>query len=165
VGGVSVDDRMQWLAPVPVACAGMRVGAVRALPAARLDELRALYALLDPALPALRCDGAEAAVRAAGVTLFAAADEASGGMAGVATLVTARTPARVRAWAEDLVVDPRFRGRGIGAALMDACAAAAGAAGAEVMDGTVHPRREAAVALYRRTGWEFSESLPVRRRL
>ena len=163
---VSWTAEADWLDPLPVAQRdGILVGAVRTLSDARLAELRALYRLLDPALPELRRESAEAMLGAAAVTLVAAVDAASARLAGVATLVAAPTLARVRAWAEDLVVHGDFRGRGVGAALMDACAAAAAAAGAEEMNGTVHPRREAAVALYRRTGWEFSESLPVRRRL
>jgi GNAT superfamily N-acetyltransferase len=162
----TAGDEEDWLDPGPVAGGeGILVGAVRALPEARLEELRALYALLDPALPPLTRHGVDAALGGGAVTLLAAVDDASARLAGVVTVVAARTPARVRAWAEDLVVDPDFRGRGIGEALMAAAATAAAAAGAQTVDGTVHPRRTAAAALYRRLGWEASASLPIRLRL
>jgi GNAT superfamily N-acetyltransferase len=155
-----------WLDPRPVAGReGILVGAVRALPDARLEELRALYALLDPELPVLRRAAVEAALRGPAVTLLAAVDATTARLAGVVTVVAARTPARVRAWAEDLVVDPDFRGRGVGEALMAAAAAAAEAAGAQTVEGTVHPRRTSALALYRRIGWEVSASVPIRLRL
>jgi GNAT superfamily N-acetyltransferase len=142
---------------------GVVIASVVELPPDRLAELQALYELLDPALPPLEHELVERALRAPGVTVFAAVDPPSRRLAGVVTLVTARTVARTRAWAEDLVVHPEFRGRGVGEALITACAEAAASLGAQAIDGTVHPARTSAVALYRRTGWEFNSSLAVRR--
>lgn len=144
---------------------GVVIAAVVALPPDRLSELQALYELLDPALPPLERERVERALETPGVTVFAAVDPLTRRLAGVVTLVTARTVARTRAWAEDLVVHPEFRGRGVGEALLIACAEAAASTGAQAIDGTVHPARTAAVSLYRRTGWEFSSSLAVRRRV
>jgi ribosomal protein S18 acetylase RimI-like enzyme len=139
----------------------MVVATVVALPDARLAEVRELYRLLDPALSAVERDAVEPALAAAGVTVLAAVAPDQR-LAGLVTLVVAPTPSRTRAWAEDLVVHPEFRGRGVGKALMTACAEAAARAGAATIDGTVDPSRRAALALYLRAGWEVSRSVPVR---
>ncbi len=52
-----------------------------------------------------------------------------------------------------LGVDPAWRGRGIGAALMDACIARARAAGAGALYLHTEPRMPAAVTLYQRLGF------------
>jgi GNAT superfamily N-acetyltransferase len=140
---------------------GTVVATVVALPDEQLAEVRDLYRLLDPALPAVERDAADAALAAAGVTVLAAVAP-DGRVAGLVTLVVVPTLARTRAWAEDLVVHPKFRGRGVGKALMAACAEAAARAGARTIDGTVDPSRRAALALYLRAGWEVSPSLPIR---
>jgi GNAT superfamily N-acetyltransferase len=140
---------------------GTVVATVVALPDERLAEVRELYGLLDPALPAVERDAADAALSSAGVTVLVAVAP-DGRVAGLVTLVVVPTLARTRAWAEDLVVHPMFRGRGVGKALMAACAEAAARAGAGTIDGTVDPSRRAALALYLRAGWEVSRSLPVR---
>jgi GNAT superfamily N-acetyltransferase len=141
------------------------VGVVVAVPPERLAELRELYELLDPAFQRLELEEVERALRAPGVTVFGAVDRATERLIGVATLITAPTFPRMRAWAEDLVVHPDFRGRRVGAALMDACADVAAAAGARTMEGTVHPTRTSALTLHRRAGWEFGSSVVVRRHL
>jgi GNAT superfamily N-acetyltransferase len=144
---------------------GISIGVLLALPENRLAELQELYDLLDATLPRLELGLTERALRAPGVMVFAAVERASGRVVGVATLVTAPTLSCMRAWAEDLVVHPDFRGRRIAEALMDACAEAAAETGAQTMEGTVHPTRTAAIALHKRAGWEFGSSLTVRRHL
>ena len=141
---------------------GIVVGTVIALPDERLAEARELYRLLDSTLPTVERPGVEAALASAGVTVLAAVapDER---LAGLVTLVVASTLARVRAWAEDLVVHPEFRGRGVGKTLMAACVETAARAGASTIDGTVGPDRPSALALYLDTGWEVSTSVPIRR--
>jgi GNAT superfamily N-acetyltransferase len=144
---------------------GISIGRLRSFPETRLAELQELYDLLDPALPRLEPGPAQRALRAPGVTVYAAVDRASDRIVGVATVVTAPTLPRMRAWAEDLVVHPDFRGRRIAEALMDACAESAAETGARAMEGTVHPTRTAAIALHTRAGWEFGSSLAVKRHL
>ena len=122
---------------------GMVIGVMKAVPEERLPEdLQVLYDLLDPALPRLEIEATEQALRAPGVTVFAVLHHATNRLIGVATVVTAPTLPRKRAWAEDLVVHPDYRGRRIGEALMDACAEAAVRTGARAMEGTVHPTRK-----------------------
>jgi GNAT superfamily N-acetyltransferase len=141
------------------------IGAMVAYEPRRLAELQELYDLLDPTLPALQRQRVKLALRAPGVTILAALDPKTDRLVGIATLVTAPTLPRMRAWAEDLVVHPEFRGRRIGEALMDECAALASEAGALMMEGTVHPTRTSALALHRRAGWEIGSSVAVRRHL
>lgn len=141
------------------------IGVLLALSESRLAELQELYDLLDATLPRLEFGPAERALRAPGVTVFAAVDRATNRIVGVATLVTASTVPRMRAWAEDLVVHPDFRRRGIAEALMDTCAEAATDSGARLMEGTVHPTRTAAIALHTRAGWDIGSSLTAKRHL
>jgi GNAT superfamily N-acetyltransferase len=127
------------------------------------QEMSDLYALLDPALPPLRCEQVERAISGPGVTVYTAV--AGDRIAGLATLLVLPTVARTRAWAEDLVVHPDFRRMGIGRALMDVCADAVAELGIRTVEGTVHPDRAAAVELYRQTGWQFGPSVAVRRQV
>lgn len=126
-----------------------------------LEEMGTLYALLDPALPPLRRELVETAIASRGVRVLAALTPERVG--GLATLVAVSTPPRVRAWAEDLVVHPTCRRIGVASSLMDACAHLAAQHGAASLEGTVHPERTPAVALYRRTGWTFGRSTAVTR--
>lgn len=144
---------------------GISIGAMIALHRDGLDEVQELYDQLDATLPRLQFGTVQHALTTPGVTVFAAIEDATGRVVGVTTLVAAPTLPRMRAWAEDLVVHPDFRGRKIAEALMDACAEVAAEAGARTMEGTVHPTRTAAIALHKRAGWEFGPSLVVCRHL
>jgi ribosomal protein S18 acetylase RimI-like enzyme len=83
--------------------------------------------------------------------LFAARD--NGAIVGLLTLVIFRIPTAVRAWIEDVVVDERARGRGVGEALNHAALAEAKRRGAKTVDLTSRPSREAANRLYQRIGF------------
>jgi ribosomal protein S18 acetylase RimI-like enzyme len=72
---------------------------------------------------------------------------------GMVTLVLYNVPTGMRARIEDLVVDPHWRGIGVGAQLVDAAVAHARRAGADVVDLTSNPQREAANRLYLRLGF------------
>ena len=89
-------------------------------------------------------------------TLFMARDQnsAAGEIVGLATLVLYRVPTGMRAYIEDVVVDEKARGRGIGEALMRACLAQAEQAGCPQVMLTSNPAREAANRLYQRMGFE-----------
>lgn len=84
---------------------------------------------------------------------------------GMLTLVTFRLPTGVRAWIEDVVVDGGSRGRGVGEALTQAAIEHASARGAQTVDLTSRPSREAANRLYRRIGFEPRETNVYRFRL
>lgn len=84
--------------------------------------------------------------------------EASAPIVGMLTLVTFRLPTGVRAWVEDVVVDSAARGQGVGEALTQAAIELAAARGAQTVDLTSRPSREAANRLYRRMGFEPRET-------
>jgi len=77
---------------------------------------------------------------------------------GMLTLVTFRLPTGVRAWIEDVVVDSGSRGRGVGEALTQAALEIAADRGAQTVDLTSRPSREAANRLYHRMGFEPRET-------
>ena len=90
-------------------------------------------------------------------TLLAARDNA-GNIAGVLALVVFRTPTGVHAWIEDVVVDEKARGQGMGEALTRAGIELAREKGARGIDLTSRPAREAANRLYQRLGFKRRET-------
>jgi ribosomal protein S18 acetylase RimI-like enzyme len=81
-----------------------------------------------------------------------------GGVVGMATLATFRTPTGLRAWIEDVVVDDAGRGRGVGTALTEAMLDRARELGCRTVDLTSRPSREAANRLYQRAGFIARET-------
>lgn len=92
-----------------------------------------------------------------GASLLVARDD-DGRIVGTATLSTYRTPTRRRAHLDDVVVDAGARGLGVGAALTAEAIALARALGAEQIDLTSTPDREAANRLYQRLGFKRRET-------
>ena len=90
-------------------------------------------------------------------SLLLARDEAEG-IVGIATLLIQRTPAGLRGAIEDVVVDERARGRGVGEALTREAQRLAAEAGVSHVLLTSRPAREAANRLYRRLGFEPYET-------
>jgi ribosomal protein S18 acetylase RimI-like enzyme len=126
------------------------------------DDLLEALSLLGPQLsenikmPTLR--QLDEIVQSPGTTLFVArASETNEKIIGMLTLVVFRTPAGISAHIEDVVVDSRQRGQGVGEALTRAAIALADQKGAKKIDLTSAPWREAANRLYQRMGfvrWE-----------
>jgi ribosomal protein S18 acetylase RimI-like enzyme len=83
--------------------------------------------------------------------VFVARD--GGVIVGLLTLAVFRIPTGMRAWIEDVVVDGRARGKGVGEALNRAALATARQRGAKTVDLTSRPSREAANRLYQRIGF------------
>lgn len=81
---------------------------------------------------------------------------------GMLTLVVFPIPSGVRAWIEDVVVDERLRGHGIGAALTGEAVLVARREGARTVDLTSRPSRVAANRLYQRLGFHRRESTVYR---
>jgi ribosomal protein S18 acetylase RimI-like enzyme len=81
-----------------------------------------------------------------------------GAIVGTLTLVLFPIPTGLRAWVEDVVVDEAARGHGVGAALSREAVRLARAGGAQTVDLTSRPSREAANRLYERLGWKRRES-------
>jgi ribosomal protein S18 acetylase RimI-like enzyme len=76
-----------------------------------------------------------------------------GEILGALTLVVFRIPTGLRAWIEDVVVDDRARGKGVGEELNRFALDLARAKGARTVELTSRPSREAANRLYRRIGF------------
>ena len=77
---------------------------------------------------------------------------------GMLTLALVRIPTGLRAWIEDVVVDERARGAGIGSALVSEAIAIARGGGARTVDLTSRPDRAAANRLYERLGFARRET-------
>lgn len=77
---------------------------------------------------------------------------------GSLTLVIFKIPSGTRVRIEDLVVQETARGRGVGKSLVLKAIAMAAALGAEAVDLTTHPAREAANRLYKKLGFEIRET-------
>lgn len=92
----------------------------------------------------------------ASTLLFARSD--AGELIGMLTLVVFRTPAGVHSLIEDVVVDERARGQGVGEALTRAGIQLARDQGAHAVDLTSRPAREAANRLYQRMGFQRRET-------
>ena len=99
-----------------------------------------------------------------GTYLLAAADEA-GRIVGMLTLALVDIPTGRKAWIEDVVVDEACRGYGVGAKLVERAIAIAEEAGAKVVCLTSNPSREAAHALYRKSGFESYDTVVFRKPL
>jgi len=88
--------------------------------------------------------------------LFLAIDE--DGVFGMLSLVLFRISTGRKAWVEDVVVDEKARGRGVGKLLTEHAIQVAREHGAHSVDLTSRPSREAANALYQRVGFEQRET-------
>jgi ribosomal protein S18 acetylase RimI-like enzyme len=88
--------------------------------------------------------------------LFLASDE--DGVFGMLSLVLFRIPTGRKAWVEDVVVDEKARGRGVGKLLTEHAVRVAREHGAHSVDLTSRPSRAAANALYQRVGFQQRES-------
>ena len=77
---------------------------------------------------------------------------------GSLTLVLFRIPTGLRAWIEDVVVHESTRGKGVGQLLNEAALDYAHKAGAQTVDLTSRPTREAANRLYQRLGFKLRET-------
>jgi ribosomal protein S18 acetylase RimI-like enzyme len=88
-----------------------------------------------------------------GSSLLVARSE-DGRIVGTTTVVVFDSPTGRRAWIEDVVVDESARGQGVGEALTRKAVRLADEAGADHVDLTSAPYREAANRLYPRVGFE-----------
>jgi len=129
------------------------VAEVTSVDAALIDAMTELLPQLSTSAPPPTVEELEAIVASPASVLLAAYDE-DGSIVGSLTLALFRVPTGVRAWIEDVVVDGRTRGKGVGAALVNAALAHAADSGARTVDLTSRPSREDANRLYVRLGFE-----------
>ena len=121
-----------------------------------LAGLNQLLPQLSSSAPPLTNSDLEALVRSPASTLLVALD--GDVMVGSLTLVNFLIPTGLRAWIEDVVVDEKCRGLGVGAALVNAAVDECRRQGIRSIDLTSRPSREAANALYRKLGFEQRET-------
>lgn len=127
------------------------------------SELVAAFERLVPHLsksnpPPTADEVAEMVASDASIVLIARDPERDDEIVGTLTLAIFRIPTGLRAWIEDVIVDPRVERRGIGSALTHAAVERARAEGAKTVDLTSRPSREAANRLYVRNGFELRET-------
>lgn len=117
-----------------------------------------LLPFLSKSSPAPSADQVAEIATSPATTLFLARDGAGGPIVGTLTLALFRIPSGVRAWIEDVIVDPAVEGRGCGRQLTQAALDAARAVGARTVELTSRPSREAANHLYLRLGFQIRET-------
>ena len=130
--------------------------------AARIDTL---LHMLSPDAPAIGPARLSELLAGDSFWLFDTED-ADGQLAGMLTLTRCHTLSRSKFWIEDVIVDPAYRGQGVGRALVHAAVEYVRSAG-ESTTGcerkpslylTSNPSRTAARALYRSVGFEEYET-------
>jgi ribosomal protein S18 acetylase RimI-like enzyme len=90
--------------------------------------------------------------------LTAISSEEPSVVAGMLTLVVFAIPTGIRAWIEDVVVDEKLRGSGIGRLLTTSALEIAKDLGAVTVDLTSRSDRKAAHALYEGVGFELRDT-------
>lgn len=130
--------------------------------AARIDTL---LHMLSPDAPAIGPARLSELLAGDSFWLFVTED-ADGQLAGMLTLTRCHTLSRSKFWIEDVIVDPAYRGQGVGRTLVHAAVEYVRTAG-ESTTGcerkpslylTSNPKRTAARALYRSEGFEEYET-------
>ena len=123
--------------------------------AARIDTL---LHMLSPDAPTLGYARLAELLAGDSFWLFVTED-ADGQLAGMLTLTRCHTLSRSKFWIEDVIVDPAYRGQGVGRALVHA--AVEYVTSSEPNPSlylTSNPKRTAARALYRSEGFEEYET-------
>jgi ribosomal protein S18 acetylase RimI-like enzyme len=144
---------------------GVAVDEVTEVTPVVLEALRALVPDLSASAPPLTEAALSEIVDSPATVLFVARDAADDTILGSLTLVVFSAPTGPRAWIEDVVVAPRTRGRGVGAALVLQAIERAHAAGSRTVDLTSRPSRQAANRLYVRLGFVQRETNVYRKAL
>lgn len=88
------------------------------------------------------------------IHLFTARNPETNEYVGMVTLVTFRTPYKMKGTIEDLVVDVSFRGQRLGERLLQAAIRKAKEEGVQSLTLTSNPKRESANKVYQRLGFE-----------
>ena len=124
-----------------------------------LSALSRLILQLAPEKSPPTRDGLTSILNSPGASLLVArlSDE-NDAIAGILTLIVYRVPTGARAVIEDVVVDEKYRNRGIAKAMMTRAMELAREAGASNISLTSNPKREAANLLYQRLGFQRRET-------
>jgi ribosomal protein S18 acetylase RimI-like enzyme len=139
---------------------GMTVTSASAATARLVEALNGLLPQLTARAASLTAEDVARIIAQPGVTLLVAYDDApsAGPVLGMALVSVVEDLTGRHAHLDDVVVDERARGRGIGAALTAEAIRVASDRGAESLNLTSAPRREAANRLYRRMGFSQYET-------
>jgi ribosomal protein S18 acetylase RimI-like enzyme len=120
------------------------------------DAVRYLLSQLSRSARAPSDDYVQQMIASEATHLFFARSD--GQIVGMLTLVVFPIPSGVRAWIEDVVVDSKAQGKGIGEILSKRAIERATELGARTIELTSRPSREAANRLYQRLGFERRET-------
>lgn len=118
--------------------------------------LNRLLPQLSSSAEPLTSEDVDAMIHSEATTLFVALNEMA--VVGTLTLVVFSIPTGRRAWIEDVVVDERSRGAGVGQQLTVAAIDEARLRGVRTIDLTSRSAREAANAMYVKLGFERRET-------
>lgn len=121
------------------------------------DAVAGLVPQLAPHAGALTRADFEGIVRDPQTHLFVLGDD-GGQIAGMTTVALYKTPTGQKAWIEDVVTDPRFRGRGYGRMLVAHALGFVKSQGVRTVMLTTSPARAAANELYRSLGFSRRET-------
>jgi|TARA_B110000495_G_scaffold196358_1_gene205088 ribosomal protein S18 acetylase RimI-like enzyme len=121
-----------------------------------LDAINGLLPQLSPSAVALDKSDLTSIINSESTKLFLATEEDQ--VFGMLSLVLFRIPTGRKAWVEDVVVDEKARGRGVGKLLTEHAVGVAREHGAHSVDLTSRPSRAAANALYQRVGFQQRET-------
>jgi len=120
------------------------------------EALARLLPQLNPDLPVPTMERLQALVADPSATLFLARDGED--VVGTTTLIVYTTPFWIKGRLDEVVVDEAARGKGIGAALVQACLDLAREKGVQVVELQSGLQREAANRLYPRMGFKRRET-------
>jgi len=118
---------------------------------ATLRAVNQLLPQLSSSAPPLNLERLIEIIQSSSVHLYIAREEKE--VLGMLSLVLFPIPTGMRAWVEDVVVDEKARGKGVGKALSEHALREALRLGAMTVDLTSRPSRIAANQLYQRVGF------------
>ena len=123
---------------------------------ATLRAVNQLLPQLSSSAPPLSLERLSEIIHSSSVHLYIAREEQE--VLGMLSLVLFSIPTGIRAWVEDVVVDEKARGKGVGKALSVHVLREALRLGAMTVDLTSRPSRVAANQLYQRVGFTKRET-------
>jgi ribosomal protein S18 acetylase RimI-like enzyme len=126
-----------------------------------LDALQRLVGELSSSAAKPNARDLEAIIESPVTTMIVARDQRDE-VIGMLTLALFRIPSGLRAWIEDVVVDERARGEGVGEALTREAIRVANQRGARTIDLTSNRSREAANRMYRKLGFNRRDTTVYR---
>lgn len=118
------------------------------------DSVRSLASQIGKNYKPLTDDDLKEMLKSSQCFLFISRDVLTKQVAGMVMATVYRIPYVKKAYLDDLIVDPKFRGKGIATALMKYAASFAKEKGAAYVDFTARPRRTESNTLYGKLGFE-----------